>query len=305
MSEPIAYGIDYASGTIPGSTISATRVTPTGDPLSFAIRYVTSREQANPPGRNQKHITPEEYASHKAAGVRDLYVFQGSTADADGGYPAGRRNAQLVLAGWDWIRATSDICFFTNDRPELPSPTTWQAYLDGAASVLGRELTGAYGFGNAIDAAVGHASYFWQSGRESALRPFVHIYQWNNGSIRVGAQTCDLNKMYHPIGADLTPEEHEWLKQIQKVLGDAYSPATASSAELTIGTRVKNLDKAIGDAFDSATETTLGDRIVALEKAVAGLSVGGVDLDALVERVVAKLLAAQAGATWTTRLETK
>lgn len=308
MAEPIAYGIDYASGTIPGSTIAATRA-PNGDPLTFAIRYVTSQALANPPGHNQKHITPAEYASHRAAGVRDLYVFQGSTTDADGGYSAGQRNARLVLAGWAWIGATPDICFFTNDRTELPNPSAWKAYLDGAASILGRDMVGAYGFGNAIDAAVGHATYFWQSGRESDLRPHVHIYQWNNGSIRVGNQTCDLNKMYHPVGGtDLTPEEHEMLKQVRDVLGSAYDPQTGVDA----GTRLKNIDKAIGDAYDSATDTTLGDRMVTMEAAVAKLQGGGIDLDALADRVAARLAAAQATATadeidrrWVNRLEVK
>ena len=58
----------------------------------------------------------------------------------------------------------------------------WRSYLDGAASVLGIDRLGAYGFGPAIDAAQGHASYFWQAGRQSDVRTQTHIYQWNNGN---------------------------------------------------------------------------------------------------------------------------
>lgn len=185
-------GLDYSNGTIDGHTI-------VNAGYSFVIRYITSPQLANPSGGLKKHTTPAEYASHRAAGLTVYFVYQGTTADADGGFGMGVANAQKVKAGWKWLGSGPTLTFFTNDRPTLPSPATWRAYLDGAASVLGKEFVGGYGFFNAINAGLGHASAWWQSGRESDVLPATNIYQWNNGSALVGGKTCDINRLKKPI----------------------------------------------------------------------------------------------------------
>jgi hypothetical protein len=59
------------------------------------------------------------------------------------------------------------------------------AYLAGAASVLGRERVGVYGGAVIIDhcQAVGSASWFWQTYAWSGGRvcPGIHLYQYQNG----------------------------------------------------------------------------------------------------------------------------
>ena len=184
------YYLDYANGWPASASIKA-------QGYGGVIRYVTSPSLMQPPNPgNRKHITRAEYDSHLQAGIDVWLVYQGTTTDADGGYAIGRRNAFRALDG-----CVSDVgprgytgpIFFTNDRPSLPNANTWRDYLNGAASVLGTYRVGAYGFANAMDAAVGHATWFWQAGRRSDVRPHVHFWQDNTGFVNVGGITCDRN----------------------------------------------------------------------------------------------------------------
>jgi hypothetical protein len=89
------------------------------------------------------------------------------------------------------------------------------AYLDGAASVVGKARTGAYGFRDFIEAAkVGrHAQWLWLWGAAPAdaevTQGWPHIYQWNNGSISLGGVTADLDWAYpgvvNALSGSLTP----------------------------------------------------------------------------------------------------
>lgn len=165
------------------------------------IRYITDPPNMQPPNPgNPKHITTSEYDALVAAKLDVWLIYQGSTTDADGGYSLGQRNARRALTGCtQTLRGHESPIFFTNDRTTLPNPSSWRGYLDGAASVLGIERVGAYGFGNAMDAAVGHASYFWQAGRRSDVRDFAHIWQDNNFQPNVGGVSCDRNLILKDI----------------------------------------------------------------------------------------------------------
>lgn len=158
------------------------------------IRYITSPELMQPPlPGNPKHITKTEFESHLQNSIKVMFVYQGTTSDADGGFAIGVRNAKRAMAGHTYLGSAPRVVFFTNDRTTLPSVATWREYLDGAASVLGIERVGAYGFGNAIDAAVGHAKFFWQAGSKNSVRPFVNFWQDNNTQITVHGVVCDRN----------------------------------------------------------------------------------------------------------------
>lgn len=185
---------DYSAGTIPGAKLKAAGFT-------GAVRYITAPNLMNPAGHNQKHMTLAEYRDHKANGLDTVFVMQGNTGDADTGRAGGSANARLALAGLQYLGAPADTpVFFTNDRPELPNPATWQEYIRGAQSVLGH--AGAYGFRNAIDAVWTVATWFWQCGSEKALRPGVHLYQQNYGQVTVGGILCDVNKVLVPVLED-------------------------------------------------------------------------------------------------------
>lgn len=194
------YWLDYSAAKLPGATIRAAG-------YGGVIRYIDSPDRLR-----TKHTSLAEYRDHVANGLVVRLVMQNTTADADGGANAGVANALRAKAGADYLGYTG-VIFFTNDRTTVPNPTAWQAYLDGAASVLGRARTGAYGFKNALDLAEGHASAFWQAGRKSDLVGHANFWQDNNTQVTVGGITCDRNLVI----ADYHPEEDMPLTQADAV----------------------------------------------------------------------------------------
>lgn len=196
------YWLDYSAAKLSGATIRNAG-------YGGVIRYIDAPDRLR-----TKHTNLTEYRDHINNGLRVWLVMQNTTTDADGGYSAGQANARRALAGADYLGYTGPI-FFCNDRTTVPSPSLWQSYLDGAASILGISRTGAYGFANAIQLARGHANYFWQAGRgrdvigatlDANGRPVsstvVNFWQDNNFQPTVGGITCDRNL----ILKDLTDE---------------------------------------------------------------------------------------------------
>ena len=232
MATYTEYWIDYSARRLSGADVAASAIGPNGEKCTGAIRYVDA-----PNLIQTKHTDQTEYNDLLAHGIKVRLVHQGSTTDADGGYPAGVARAQRAKAGADWL-GYDGVIFFTNDRTELPSLANWQNYLRGAASVLGIERVGAYGFANALNGAVGFASAFWQSGRESDLVSHANYYQWNNGRVYVAGTECDLNKVIRdyipgPIGGGSSPgteiEEDE-----DEDMAPKRQPASASTRNDTL-----------------------------------------------------------------------
>lgn len=184
--------IDYSAKRLTGSVIKGTAVGPAGEHPSGVIRYIDA------PGNLQtKHVDQAEYASLKAAGLElPAAYFEIGYEDPNGGYAGGQANARRALAGADWL-GFKGIILMCCDRWFVQPPhnpvtvARWQAYLDGAVSILGRGRTGAYGFSDAMDAARGHVDYFVQCGARSAVRDFVHGWQDNNTKPTVGGISTD------------------------------------------------------------------------------------------------------------------
>lgn len=174
------YWLDYSAAKLSGAVIKAAG-------YGGVIRYIDSPDRLR-----TKHTNLAEYRDHLANGLTVRLVMQNTTTDADGGANAGVANALRAKAGADYLGYTG-VIFFTNDRTTVPNPTAWQAYLDGAASVLGKARVGAYGFFNALNLAAGHASAFWQAGRKSDLVGHANFWQDNNTQVTVGGITCDRN----------------------------------------------------------------------------------------------------------------
>ncbi|MEV6898351.1 glycoside hydrolase domain-containing protein [Amycolatopsis sp. NPDC051372] len=174
----MTYWLDYSAAKLTGAMVKAAGYT-------GVIRYIDA-----PNLLSTKHTNLNEYRSHLAAGLTVRLVHQGTTKDADSGFQGGVNRATRAKAGADYLGYTG-VIFFTNDRTTVPNVAAWQAYLDG--SVLGKERAGAYGFNNALNAAIGHASAFWQAGRHSDLVPHANFWQDNNVQVTVGGITCDRN----------------------------------------------------------------------------------------------------------------
>ncbi|MFD9893315.1 glycoside hydrolase domain-containing protein [Amycolatopsis sp. NPDC059027] len=199
MANYTEYWIDYSARKLSGAAVAGTRIGPGGEFCTGAIRYIDA-----PNLLSTKHTNKAEYDDLITHGVKVRLVHQGDTTDADGGYAEGVARAQRAKAGAEYL-GYNGVIFFCNDRPNLPNVASWRAYLDGAASVLGRERVGAYGFYNALNAAVGHASAFWQAGAEYDLVPHANVYQWNNGRVYVSGTECDLNKVITDPNGSVTP----------------------------------------------------------------------------------------------------
>jgi Domain of unknown function (DUF1906) len=193
----MAVFLDYSARTIPGAAIKAAG-------YAGAVRYID-----HPANLGHKHTTRAEYADHLAHGLTVLLVFEGGTDDMRGGFAAGVSNARRALAGARWLGYPDGLpLFLCADRHATAAENAahwpaWRAYLDGAASVLGLARTGAYGFGEALDSARGHATWFWQCGSRRDLHPYSHMYQRNTGYVTVGGVQCDVNDLMIPMEDDM------------------------------------------------------------------------------------------------------
>lgn len=175
------YWLDYSAKKLPGAVIKAAG-------YGGVIRYIDSPDRLT-----TKHTNLAEYRDHRAHGLGVRLVMQTTTTASDGGFPAGVDHARRALAGATYLDNYAGPIFFTNDRTVVPNAGVWRAYLDGAASVLGKQRVGAYGFANAMDLAIGHATWYWQAGRWSDVRAHAHLWQDNNFQPTVGGIATDRN----------------------------------------------------------------------------------------------------------------
>jgi len=193
----VVYGTDYSAGELSPSELNQF----TQYDIRFLIRYIGW------PG-NPKCIShyPGAYQAHVNAGRIVLLVAEQGTSDAAGGFAGGVAMAQRALADANSIGYPDSLpIFFCADGwldTQNISVATAMAYLDGAASVMGRARTGAYGFRDFIGAAQagGHARWLWLCGSAptdaEVAQGWPHFYQWNNGTINPGGLAADLDWAY-------------------------------------------------------------------------------------------------------------
>lgn len=276
--------LDYSAAKLSGTTIKNAG-------YRGAIRYIAA-------GRESKQTNLTEYRSHLAAGLDVWLVCQAGTSDADQGFARGAELARAAKAEADGLGYPSNrVIFFTNDRVELPSPAAWRAFLDGAASVLGRSRVGAYGFANAMDAAKGHAVAFWQAGRRSELRAHVNFWQDNNTQVTVGGILCDRNLLLKPIQVENEVELKDtfnrtyWNEQY-----GTYGFVIEGIRQLAeSGRSTANAAKASADRAQIAASSAntgvgqLTSKVDALSAKVDKIQLGGVDHDLLADKLAERL----------------
>jgi hypothetical protein len=250
------YLIDYSAGKLSAAVIEATAVGPQDEHPSGVIRYIDS-----PNRLGTKHTSLAEYQDHVRNGLTVLLFFEVGTSDPLGGYAQGQAYAQRALAGANYLGYNGPIIFccdrWMSGDPARGIPgvpvSVWQAYLDGAVSILGRGRVGAYGFGDAMDAARGHVDLFVQCGARSVVRDFVHIWQDNNVQPFVGGIQTDRLLVLKPITTitttqenDLTTEEHDTLMQIlNQLMGPwkSWVPGASDDAKFTLVNYARAIDK--------------------------------------------------------------
>ncbi len=162
-------GVDY----------SFTRPSPSGLKAAgydFAIRYVG--------GSASKDITASEAQALQAAGLDIIIVYEGSATRMQSGYNAGVSDANTAVTQATAAGAPQNFfCYFACDFDAQSSDqTTINAYLDGAASILGVQRVGFYGgyypLKGVLDA--GKAAKGWQTTAWSyGLTDFrISLYQY-------------------------------------------------------------------------------------------------------------------------------
>jgi hypothetical protein len=210
--------IDYSAAKLTADVIKRTKIGPDGETASGAIRYVDAPDRLG-----RKHTNKAEYDDLVRGGLAmDAMFFEVDVDDPLGGYAQGQAFARRAKAGADYLGFGGVILFcadrwFVSKGRRTITADMWQAYLDGVVSILGRGRTGAYGFSDAMDAAVGHVDYFVQCGSRSVVRNFVNAWQDNNVQPVVGGIQTDRLLILKPFSTSVqedddmpTPEAFFW-----------------------------------------------------------------------------------------------
>ncbi|MCL2468364.1 MAG: DUF1906 domain-containing protein [Micrococcales bacterium] len=165
----------------------------------FVCRYVS--------GGTYKDVVKTEFTGYVAAGVMVVFVWQTTPQRMAAGHQAGRTDADLADQQASSLGAPGVPVYFAADWDATSSEqTAINAYLDGAAEIIGRSRTGVYGsydvVGRALDTQ--KATYAWQTYAWSAGRwdPRAHLQQYRNEIRVVGIPTVvDLDRaMYADFG---------------------------------------------------------------------------------------------------------
>ncbi|MGH3764607.1 MAG: DUF1906 domain-containing protein [Pseudonocardiaceae bacterium] len=209
-------GLDYGGGRPGGAAIKAAG-------FRFVCRYLSEGGPTLP----GKLLTPAECTDLQAHGIAVAVNWETTADRMKAGHSAGVADAQRADAQVRAVGHPADRpVYFSADWDATPADQAKiDDYLRGAASVIGPERVGVYGsyyvckrcFDN------GTARWAWQTGAWSGgnREPRAHIYQ-RIGFVTVGGVQCDVNEALkpdfgqHPEGADMTPEEHQWLREIHE-----------------------------------------------------------------------------------------
>jgi hypothetical protein len=162
----MTFGVDYAWGR-PG--VSALK----NAGAQFVCRYLSHDTTG-------KNLTLGEAQSLSNAGIWIVVVWEDTADRALGGHAAGVADARTASA-------QAQACGMPGDRPiffavdfdaSSSQFSTINSYLDGAASVLGRDRVGLYAGVNPVTSALdgGHCAWAWQT------------YAWSSGQWNSRAQ---------------------------------------------------------------------------------------------------------------------
>jgi hypothetical protein len=193
----VIYGADYSERELSPQELDQF----TGYDIRFLIRYIGYP-------LNTKCIShyPGAYQAHVRAGRLVLLVVENLPSDPAGGFAGGAAMAQRALSDAHSIGYPASLpIFFCADGwldGSHISVDTAMDYLKGAASVVGKDRTGAYGFRDFIQAARagGYARWLWLCGAPptdaEVAQGWPHFYQWNGDTIKIGGIPAELDWAY-------------------------------------------------------------------------------------------------------------
>lgn len=153
------FGVDYACPSPAPAALKKAGV-------RFVCRYLST------PG-NPKNLTAAEARKLRAAGIDIVLVFETTGGRALDGHAAGVADARAAREQASACGAPADqpVYFAVDFDPAEPQLPTVISYINGAASVLGRDATGVYGGWQAVHACLNAkvCRYAWQT------------YAWSGG----------------------------------------------------------------------------------------------------------------------------
>lgn len=184
----MAFGIDYSYG----SGLSAGRMKAAG--VRFVCRYLSWQP-------NSKCINKSEFDNLTGAGLYVVLVWEGTGRDLVNGFRGGAHDATEANRQAGALGAHGIPLYFAPADYDVPEgdQSMFNNYLDGAASVIGRARTGAYGgywpLKRAFDAGKCHygwQTYAWSGGNVDHR---AALYQYQNGA-HMGPAEVDFDKSF-------------------------------------------------------------------------------------------------------------
>jgi len=204
----MSFGVDYAQV----ASASAIRAFVDHD-VKFACRYYSHS--------TWKNLTPAEAKALAAAGLWIVTVWETTATRTLGGHAAGVDDARAAAVQAKACGQPADrpIYFAVDWDATAGQQAAINAYLDGAASVLGKKRVGIYGGYGPVSRAMqgGHAAWGWQTYGWSGGRwyPGAQLQQYSNDHVIGGvgldydrATKSDYGQWKPGISPEITPTPH-------------------------------------------------------------------------------------------------
>ncbi|MFB9925216.1 glycoside hydrolase domain-containing protein [Amycolatopsis halotolerans] len=161
-------------------------------------------------GRGTKRLTGREYRNLVSGGVAVALVVElgtddawGSGTDDDFARGAAFGRAGLADARGMGIADSALMACAADSHAAAYQLDDVVRFASGFASVVGRNRAGFYGFSETLRAVhdAGVVSWYWRCGSQptAAERTWTHLWQRNDGTVRVDRIPCDINEQYIPL----------------------------------------------------------------------------------------------------------
>lgn len=173
-------GIDYSWARPGGANIKRAG-------KEFVVRYLW------PDGEGGKGLDLGELQDLLANGLEICLVYQAGTNTILGGHSVGVQQAKTAQSEINRLGLPAkSVVYFAADWDASPSEQgAIDDFLNGAASVIGRERVGIYGKADVMQRCMQNksASWFWQTYAWSRgrVQEGIHLYQYLNGQNLNGA----------------------------------------------------------------------------------------------------------------------
>lgn len=178
-------GIDYSWARPGGAAIKNAG-------KQFVVRYLFAD------GQGGKGLDAGELADLLANGLEIVLVYEAYAASLKEGYGTGVAHAQAAQREIErlGLPTNSPVYFAADWDASASEQAAIDDYLNGAASVIGRDRVGIYGSADVMTRTMqsGSAKWFWQTYAWSRgrVQEGIHLYQYSNGQDINGA--VDFNR---------------------------------------------------------------------------------------------------------------